>query len=85
MFPPLVEIVLAPMEGSCISKEKENKRIKIPYVCKYTDSPLWSVLGIGHPLGLGGGAIKKVQCPNAAGTIGPASHMLAHTCTERFL
>ena len=36
----------------------------------------------GVQLGLGEGPIKKwVQCPNPAGTIGPASRTLGHTCT----
>ena len=37
---------------------------------------------LGVQLGLGEGPIKKwVQCRNPAGTIGPASYTLAHTCT----
>ena len=34
----------------------------------------------GVQLGLGEGPVKWVQCPNPAGSIGPASGTLAHTC-----
>ena len=35
--------------------------------------------GAGVQLGQGEGPIKWVQCPNSAGTIGPALRTLAHT------
>ena len=39
-------------------------------------------MGLGVQLGLGDGSHEKwVLCPNRAGTIRPASHTLAHTCT----
>ena len=50
------------------------------YVC--IDIALCGVLmGSGIQLGLVERPIKWVQCPNPAGTIGPASGTLAHTCT----
>ena len=52
------------------------------YVCMYRGCPLWIAHWIGHSTGPGGGAHQKqVQCLNPAGMIGPASHMLVHTCT----
>ena len=36
----------------------------------------------GVQLGQREGPIKWVQCPNPAGTIGPASHTLAHTSAD---